>query len=295
MHAAHHAMIRFLISACAGFAIMASGFIGWYLQPLISADLEYERLKAFSRPVDSNSKRNKTDRSWRKDEGANTDSDLCPSPELLENYRHIDWEALAAINSSVIGWIYVPNTPIDYPIVQAPTDDPEKYLRTTFEGSVSHPNNQGTIYLDPDNAAGGLFSSAPIIYGHYQLNGSMLSSFSKNDSVDELAKHNRVFLYTPTTMFHVELFAGNIVDASKEKIRTLFVDQLDLSAWINEKLDESEAVLYRPPPINQLFTFVTCSYSQWKDQRTLTYGRLLESAPVETIEYYSATEASSAD
>lgn len=295
MRAAIHRAIRFVITACTGCAMTASGFMGWYLQPLISADVEYERLKALSRPAESNGSDGQSNRYMDEDGIESAGALPRPSTTLLENYRRIDWDALATINKDVIGWIYVPNTPIDYPIVQAPTDDSEKYLRTTFEGSVAYPNNQGTIYLDSDNAPDGFSSSAPVIYGHYQLNGSMLSSFSKNDSIEELSKHNRVFLYTPDTMFHVELFAGNIVDASKEKIRTSFANQKELTTWIEEKLDESEAVLYRPSSIDQLFTFVTCSYSRWKDQRTLTYGVVLETAPVQAVERYSFDDPASAD
>ena len=153
---------------------MVSGFFGWYLQPLISADIEYERLRAFSKPMDAHAIDNRSDSRERGKDAEGTDAPPRPSAELLENRRHIDWEALSTINKDVIGWIYVPNTPIDYPIVQAPVNDSEKYLRTTFEGSVAYPNNQGTIYLDSDNADDGLSSSAPVIYGHYQLNGSML-------------------------------------------------------------------------------------------------------------------------
>ena len=295
MHSVTHRALRFLIAACTGCAVMVSGFFGWYLQPLISADIEYERLRAFSKPMDPHAIDNRPDSRESGNDAEDTGAPPRPSAELLENRRHIDWNALSTINKDVIGWIYVPNTPIDYPIVQAPVNDSEKYLRTTFEGSVAYPNNQGTIYLDSDNADDGLSSSAPVIYGHYQLNGSMLSSFSKNDSVDELSRHDQVFLYTPTTMFHVELFAGNIVDASTEKIKTSFTSRQELASWIREKLDESEAVLYRPPSIDQLFTFVTCSYSRWKDQRTLTYGMVIESASAEAVEHYSADEPASVD
>lgn len=295
MHEAIHRAIQFLIIACIGFAVITSGFMGWYLQPSISADLEYRHLRAFSKPAHQDAADGQAHRSENRGEDGYTGLYPCPSPTLLANYRHVDWEELAAINTDVIGWIYVPGTPIDYPVVQAPEDDPGMYLRTTFEGTVAYPNNQGTIYLDSDNADDGLSSSAPVIYGHYQLDGSMFSSFSKNDSADELSKHNQVFIYTPTAMFHVELFAGNIVDASKERIKTSFSNQKELTAWTKEKLDESEAVLYRPSSIDQLFTFVTCSYSRWKDQRTLSYGRVVESALTEAIERYSAVEPSSTD
>ena len=39
----------------------------------------------------------------------------------------IDWDALLAQNPDTVGWIYMPGTSIDYPIVQGETD--EEYLK----------------------------------------------------------------------------------------------------------------------------------------------------------------------
>lgn len=44
-------------------------------------------------------------------------------------FPDVDWEAWRAINPDVIGWISIPGTPVDYPIVQAPADDPTYYLK----------------------------------------------------------------------------------------------------------------------------------------------------------------------
>lgn len=274
------------------FSILMCGAFGWYLQPLVSADVEYERLRELSIQATTKKSHPKCETLDSKDAPA-LHTGLRPSDALIANYREIDWAMLGAINQDIIGWIYAPNTPIDYPVVQAPANDEEKYLRTTFEGHVAFPNNQGTIYLDEDNARDGFSSISPVIYGHYQLNGSMFSSFSNNDDPVVLAGQNQVFIYTPSAMFHVELFAGNIVDASTETIRTSFSNQEDLNTWLESKLDESEAVLYRPRAIEQLFTFVTCSYSRWKDQRTLSYGRVVDSASQELIAYYSSAAPSS--
>lgn len=93
---------------------MVSGFFGWYLQPLISADIEYERLRAFCKPMDPNAIDNRSDSRESGNDAEDTGVPPRPSAELLENRRHIDWDALSTINKDVIGWIYVPNTPIDY-------------------------------------------------------------------------------------------------------------------------------------------------------------------------------------
>lgn len=54
----------------------------------------------------------------------------------------VDFAALAAQNSDTVGWLYIPGTKINYPVVQA--DDNEYYLRCKFQsdpnGSAQYPS-----------------------------------------------------------------------------------------------------------------------------------------------------------
>ena len=61
----------------------------------------------------------------------------------------IDFTPLLETNPDTIGWIRVPDTKIDYPIVQSP--DNQYYLHKDFEGNDSV---YGTIYLDADSKIG---------------------------------------------------------------------------------------------------------------------------------------------
>ena len=58
--------------------------------------------------------------------------------QLLEVYRE-----LHSYNSDFVGWIRVPGTEINYPVMQSP-DSPNYYLRRNFEKAYS---NLGTPYL----------------------------------------------------------------------------------------------------------------------------------------------------
>lgn len=237
----------------------------WYMWPYVEGDAEYVRLREVAYGGETPAE---TTEAGESEDGAAAD------PLMT---RQVDWDALRAINPDVIGWVFVPNSPIDYPVVQAPVDDPEKYLHTTFEGRVSYPNNEGALYLDSGNIDDGFASMAPLLYGHHQLNNSMFSAFSKNYELDNLNAHNQLYIYTPYGSIHVELFAAQPVNASTYRIRTDFADQLDLNAWLDEQLANSTAIAYDPGDVSQLWTFVTCSYHLWRNQRTLTYGRTVES------------------
>ena len=72
----------------------------------------------------------------------------------------------AAGNKDIVGWIYIPDTPIDYPVLQ--TNDNIYYVEHDQYGRPSH---AGAIfadcYCDIDT------SDKPLLYGHNMGNGSM--------------------------------------------------------------------------------------------------------------------------
>lgn len=205
------------------------------------------------------------------------DSETSTSTERAEQVtsesanRIIDWTALHTINPDVIGWIEVPNTSIDYPLVQAHPSNPNRYLHTTFDGDTPRWGSSGTIYLSSSCEQDGLAASMPVIYGHALADGSMFTPFSKNADSAVLASHPDVIIYTPRETIHIKLFAANIVNAENERVVT-GLQGAALHEWIESRLQESEAVLTRPQNVQQLWTFVTCSVSTWTNQRTLTYG-----------------------
>jgi SrtB family sortase len=82
---------------------------------------------------------------------------------------HIDMDQVqkaAKENAGVIGWIYIPDTLVDYPVLQ--TTDNVYYVEHDEYGRVSH---SGAIFADtycnPDR------SDNSLIYGHNMGNGSM--------------------------------------------------------------------------------------------------------------------------
>ena len=58
----------------------------------------------------------------------------------------VDFEALRKENSDVVGWLYCPDTPINYPVVQG--EDNNQYLRADLKGKYLV---SGTIFVDYRN------------------------------------------------------------------------------------------------------------------------------------------------
>lgn len=72
----------------------------------------------------------------------------------------VDFTSLPEQNGDIVGWIYCPDTPINYPVVQA--EDNDRYLRRDLNGKYLV---SGTVFVDYRNGAIGEDSSY-IVYGH---------------------------------------------------------------------------------------------------------------------------------
>ena len=59
-----------------------------------------------------------------------------PLPEPEQGHTGVDLSACLAANADFIGWLGIPDTTVDYPVVQ--TDDTDYYLDHTFAGKQSY-------------------------------------------------------------------------------------------------------------------------------------------------------------
>ena len=101
--------------------------------------------------------------------------------ELDENGINKRFYNLLEINPDTVGWLKVPNTKTDNPVVQAA--DNEKYLKTTFEGETS---KYGAIFADSRNVfeRGAVLSTNTILYGHHMKDGEMMGELKKYRDLD---------------------------------------------------------------------------------------------------------------
>lgn len=97
--------------------------------------------------------------------------DETPSPtdNEPEPAHKRDLAPLFAQNSDCVGWLCIPDTVVDYPVMHTP-ENPQKYLRRNFYGEYSQ---SGTPFLD---SRCGMDSDNLIIYGHNMRNDTMFGS-----------------------------------------------------------------------------------------------------------------------
>lgn len=99
--------------------------------------------------------------------------------QLPEGTVNEEYAALYAANNDFVGWINIPGTNIDYPVVQGP--DNEYYLHKDFDGSDLF---EGTIFTDYEGKFGpGVMPNNTILYGHnmlYKYKFTALTNYSKD-------------------------------------------------------------------------------------------------------------------
>lgn len=110
-----------------------------------------------------------------------------------KNYQIIRGKSHAVLkrkNRDMAGWLRIPGTGIDYPVMLAPEENPDFYLHRDFQ---KHRSSSGALFFPPGSQAG---DPVQIIYGHHMFSGAMFGRLEKY-YIDEEAfqKHRTIYLY----------------------------------------------------------------------------------------------------
>ena len=185
-------------------------------------------------------------------------------PRLQEQYEK---------NPDLAGWLTVPGTRIDYPVMYSP-DEPERYLHANFEVSYSF---AGLPFLD---AACDPESGNRIIYAHNMLDGSMFRTLLKYQQKDFWQRNPVISFSTLYEEQEYEVVAA-FYDKVYKKTDTnfkfyQFYDTSDQSRFDEAMAYYREHALYDTGVTaqcgNELITLVTCAY-QTENGRFVVVGR----------------------
>ena len=158
----------------------------------------------------------------------------------------IDFDSLKATNPDIYAWIEIPDTKINYPIVQSAEDD-TYYLNHTIDGKSGYP---GSIYTESLNAKD--FSDYnTVIYGHNMKDGSMFQGLHAYEDSQYLTEHPYVYIYTPEKKLTYRVFAAvvygnehilNSYDFTDAYQRQLYLNSVLGSRNMKDSRDESVQV-----------------------------------------------------
>ena len=156
-----------------------------------------------------------------------------------KEYLANKFKGLLATNSETVGYVYIPGTQLDEPVVQ--TTDNATYLDKRFDG-VNEPL-MGTVFMDADNKKD--FSDRLTwLFGHAR--GSKVADhrmfkdvnyFSRQEYFDE---HPYVVIETPERKYYYEAVAMIIVPEETAFYRTSFDDDADFEKQLTTIYDTAQ-------------------------------------------------------
>jgi sortase B len=183
---------------------------------------------------------------------------------------YVDFEELKAQNPDIVGWIYCPDTNINYPIVQGESN--QEYLYRSHTG-VSNAN--GSIFMDFRNLPD--FSDFNnIIYGHNMGHGVMFGTLRQYTTQEFYEEHPTMWILTSDKAFRLDLIAALVTPSDSETY--------ELFSYIEDLHERLEYVLPKSnfsagevdiSQIRQIVTLSTCTY-EYATARYVVIGSMVE-------------------
>ena len=189
-----------------------------------------------------------------------------PVQDVLEENAQflmaLDLDVLRQTNERVLGWIHIPDSAIDYPLLQVQNNN--EYLRRAWDGT---PNQAGCIFLECKNSRD--FSDFnTLIYGHYMRNGKMFGSLHYYQEQEYRDAHPYIYIVTDESVRRYEVFAAYEADVVSNTYRLYFEDdarkQSVLDYYLDSSVVESDIV---PTVEDHILTLSTCTGTGTYDTR----------------------------
>lgn len=172
----------------------------------------------------------------------------------------LDWESLQVQYPDVKGWLTIPGTCVDYPVLQSSPQDPEHYLRRNYDHKW---RMAGSLFFQYDCSLDNLNL---VIFGHNMTDGSMFAILKKMADPVYLQNHSTVLLQTAEGVTEYRILKAMTTDTNRLDFnRTQFAGTEDFVAFAG-------SMGIQAGPEDRLLTLVTCSYD-WEEARTVVVAR----------------------
>ena len=174
----------------------------------------------------------------------------------------IDFAELSSINPDIYAWIRIPDTQIDYPVLQREKDD-TYYLRHNSGGRYAF---AGSIYTEEANSRD-FKDPMTVLYGHNMRDGSMFQNLHFFEDETFFAEHPEFFIYLSGYRLTYEIFAAyrfddthllGAFDFSKKKGRRAYIREVFAGISMGQNTREDVKVTAK----DKLVILSTCTFDQ---------------------------------
>ncbi|MEA4896213.1 MAG: class B sortase [Oscillospiraceae bacterium] len=191
------------------------------------------------------------------------------SAEIPEEYfpeASVDLEALEDTNPEVVGWLWIPDTEINFPLLRS--SDNWKYLSLSYDLQQT---NSGSIFMDFRNSAN-FSDDNTIIYGHNMKSGGMFGKLKNFADSDYLNEHPELYIFTETQILKYRIFAAYKTKADSASYTASFSEEpvfLDFIEYVKNCAGEN--IAGAPAEYARLITLSTCT-SEQRDGRFVVHA-----------------------
>lgn len=195
--------------------------------------------------------------------------------------RKIDFAALEQTNPDIYAWIYIPDTTVDYPIVQS-ADDDSYYLRRTIN---KEDNEAGSIYTERYNKKDFSDPVTPV-YGHTVFTenpewDSMFTDLHKYEDPAFFESQPYIYIYTPTKTIKYQVFSALTFD-DRYLLNEDYTDPETFQNYYDELINTAGANTNRDLQVSQaskILSLSTC-VGVGSDQRWIVNATEVEEKAV---------------
>lgn len=178
------------------------------------------------------------------------------STSIYELRYHQKYQQLKKNNEDVLGWIVIPGTSIDYPLLQS--NDNEFYLH---HDPSKRKNYRGSIFLDYRNDPS-LNNSNTIIYGHHIRDSEeMLSTLLQYEDQAFYERNPYIIIASDHSIHYYKIFASYTTHMNFNYIQTKFTKKRtlhDLHSDIGLRNWLTPQITYQMS--DTILTLSTCSF-----------------------------------
>lgn len=182
---------------------------------------------------------------------------------------NVDFASLKSQCADVQAWIYLPETVINYPVVQC--DDNMYYLHRLINGDY---NSSGSLFIEC-LCAKNFQADNTIIYGHHMNDGSMFAKLVYYNTQEFFDSHPYFYINTPDKNYRCEIFSGYVTNSTSDTYQISFSgDQAFkdyISAMKGHSLFKSDVEV---APGDKIVTLSTCTYD-YDDARFVVQAKLV--------------------
>lgn len=193
-----------------------------------------------------------------------------PLAEDAQDLLQLDYSQLQAVNPDVMGWIRIPGTNIDYPILRS--QDNLDYLTHAWDGTESE---AGSIFLECNNDPTFLNFNT-ILYGHHMGDGSFFAPLIHYRKSGFREENPHIYICTDDYLLRYDIFASYEARVESDTYRLYFESKDQRQAFLDSAQAASSFTTDLEPKITRpVLTLSTCTgtglyATRWVVQATCT-------------------------